>query len=147
MYSNYCFLHTEKNLRKKLPYLPGIARQTLKVSLIHSRFYYFYLTLKNNKYSYSLWKVLKFTLHLGAFSRRLWEKRLYVRYHSCIHGRNHVPKHVKRCMWTTWPRVYISVIIRDFRSVSHVDSFECSRIVLQLIILSCKIKVKSKKGK
>ena len=35
-----------KNLRKELPILPGIARQTLKVSLIHSRFYYFHLTLR-----------------------------------------------------------------------------------------------------
>ena len=66
---NHYNLNTEKNLRKKLPYLPGIARQMLKVSLIHGRFYYFHLTLriyatfpynnsyvygKNNKYSYLL---------------------------------------------------------------------------------------------
>ena len=83
----YNLSYTEKNLQKKLPYLPGIARQTLflfffffflgipfktkhtlsrtntppaeppfgfklfsrqtlKVSLIYSRFYYFHLTLK-----------------------------------------------------------------------------------------------------
>ena len=54
---------------------------------------------KNNKYSYLLWKVLKFTLHLGAFCRRIWEKRLYVGHHSCFHGRNCVREHVKRCVW------------------------------------------------
>ena len=42
----YAISDTERNLRKKLPYMPGIAKETLKVSLIHSRFYYFHLTLR-----------------------------------------------------------------------------------------------------